>query len=278
MHKKSIYFLLAGILFLIISCKPINIFSPLVNPSKMGNDAKLEAGYNAIADGNYEEAIEYFTDVIANASGDDLTQAYLGRGAAYMHKASPSIGNVIEDLLNGDIQADKPGAIIDQVVENDDYTSFFIYVDDAADDYNEAVSNTTGDIDSGVLFEAYEANMMAATGIGSQKIATDYTNAPWRVPTDVTLNQAIDAIINDVGTHDGRMETWGDAASPNGLADYVNGQPEETNMISYLTEAFNTLKLMKDNPPVGMDEQDVIDMQNEINDWIQNGFGEAPLS
>ena len=51
--KHFLLILLLTGLFLIASCKPINIFSPLVDPSNMGEDAMLDAGYNAMADGDY---------------------------------------------------------------------------------------------------------------------------------------------------------------------------------------------------------------------------------
>jgi hypothetical protein len=279
MERKNIYlliFLIIGVL-LIASCKPINIFSPLVNPSKMGNDAKLDAGYNAISSGDYDEAIDYFSDVIDSSSGDQLVDAYLGRGTAYMYKASSNINSVTEDLLDGDLQADDQGAIISQVVENGDYITFFTNIDNAADDYNAAIDNTTGGYDSGVLFEAYQTNMMAATGIGSQKIAADYSTAPWRVPTDVTMNAALDAIVNDDPTHDGRMETWEVPPGVNGLRDYVFGNTEATLMMSYLTNAFNALEEMKDNPPTGMSQQDILDIQTGIKEWAVYGLDDLSL-
>lgn len=281
MVRKSLYFSLFLIIgtFLIISCKPINIFSPLVNPSKMGNDAKLDAGYNALADGNYNTAIDYFTDVIESASGDDLVDAYLGRGAAYMNTASSNIGTVFEDLLSGNLNVDDTGNIIGQVVNNDEYDVFFDNIQKAAVDYNSAIDNSASDVDPGILLEAYETNMMAATGVGAQKIAVDYSGpGGWLVPADVTLNIAMDAIINDDLTHEGRIETWSDPPSPNGLADYVDGSAEETEMMGYLTNAFNALEDLKSNPPMGMSEQDFINMQQGINDWVTNGLGEPALT
>jgi len=55
MRGRGLFFLVPLVLglALIASCKPINLFSPLVDPSKMGNDAKIEAGYNAIAAVSY---------------------------------------------------------------------------------------------------------------------------------------------------------------------------------------------------------------------------------
>ncbi len=280
MERKNIFlfifFIIVALFF--ASCKPINIFSPLINPSKMGNDAKLDAGYNAIASGDYDEAIDYFSDVIDSASGDQLVEAYLGRGAAYMYKASSNIDSVTEDLLDGDLEADDQGAIISRAVEDGDYVTFFANIDNAADDFNAAIDNTTGEYDSGVLFEAYQTNMMAATGIGAQKIATVYPTAPWRVPADVTMNEALDAIVNDEPTHDGRIETWESTGSPNGLTTYVQPDPTTTDsMMNYLRDAYEALNQMKNNPPAGMSEQDITDMQQGINDWVTNGLGEAAL-
>ena len=284
MERKNIYlliFLIIGVLF-IASCKPINIFSPLVNPSNMGNDAKLDAGYNALASGDYNKAIDYFTDVIGSGSGDQLVDAYLGRGAAYMHKGSSNIDSVTEDLLTGDLQADNQGAIISQVVDNGDYVTFFSNIDNAADDYNAAIDNTTGEYDSGVLFEAYQANMMTATGIGSQKIAADYTGGGgWTVPPK-TLNESMDAIVNDDLTHEGRMETWEVGPNPpapgaNGLRDYVFGNSEATQMMSYLTNAYNALEELKNNPPTGMSQQDILNMQTGIKEWAVYGLNDSSL-
>jgi hypothetical protein len=281
MGNKNLYFFyfLFVVAFLVSSCKPINIFSPLIDPSKMGNDAKLDAGYNALSEGDYDKAIDYFTDVIQSASGDDLVDAYLGRGGAYLRKSSPNIDSVVEDLLSGDLEVDDPGAIVTQVVAGGDYTSFFSDVEKAAADYNSAFDNITGEVDIGVLFEVYQTNMMAATGVGSTKIATDYISPPWRVPTDVYLNVAIDAIINDDPTHDGRIETWDDPDSPgpNGLFVYVKGKTEATEMMIYLTYASKALDDLKTNPPEGMSEQDVTDMQTRTKKWAKYGLNNDSL-
>ena len=274
MRNKNLYFFyfLFVVGFLIFSCRPINIFSPLVDPSKMGNDAKLDAGYNALSEGDYDKAIDYFTDVIQSASGDDLIDAYLGRGAAYLRKSSPNINSVVEDLLSGDLEVDNPGAIVAQVVAGGDYTSFFSDVEKAAADYNSAFDNITGEVDIGVLFEVYQTNMMAATGVGATKIATDYNDSPWDLG-NITLNDEIDAII-DTRTHPYDIDTWEDSdPANNGLRKYVDGShPEETKMMGYLTNASNALDKLKTNPPEGMSEQDVTDMQARITDWEDYGL------
>ena len=107
--KRSLPLLsiLAQVLFL-GSCTPINIFSPFVDPSKMGNEAKMDAGYNAIESGNYDSAVEYFSDVIAGSSGELQADAYVGRGAAYLYIASPEIGSVVGSLISGSMSVDNP--------------------------------------------------------------------------------------------------------------------------------------------------------------------------
>jgi tetratricopeptide (TPR) repeat protein len=276
MRNKNLYFFyfLFVVAFLVSSCRPINIFSPLIDPSKMGNDAKLDAGYNALSEGDYDKAIDYFTDVIQSASGDDLVDAYLGRGAAYLRKSSPNIDSVVEDLLSGDLEVDNPGAIVTQVVAGGDYTSFFSDVEKAAADYNSAFDNITGEVDIGVLFEVYQTNMMAATGVGATKIATDYNTSPWDLGS-ITLNDEIDAII-DTRTHPYDIDTWEDSVlANNGLRNYVyvdGTQNEETKMRGYLTNAHHALEKLKPNPPEGMSEQDVTDMQKRIEDWAYYGL------
>jgi len=101
------------------------------------------------------------------------------------------------------------------------------------------------------------------------------------VPANVTLNVAMDAIINDDLTHEGRIETWSDppAPEPNGLREYVfPDNNKTTEMMGYLTNAFNALEDLKSNPPMGMSEQDFINMQQGINDWVTNGLGEPALT
>jgi len=96
------------------SCRPINIFSPLVDPSKMDNESKLDAGYNAISSGDYEEAIDYFNSVINSAKEEELTEAYLGRASAYMNIASPTISTVVGDLIEGELSVDDTSDVIEQ--------------------------------------------------------------------------------------------------------------------------------------------------------------------
>jgi hypothetical protein len=279
MKIKKFLILFTGVLILIsfASCKPINLFSPFVDPSLMGTDAKLDAGYNAIASGDYSTAIDYFTDVIdGGTGGDDLTDAYIGRASAYMNEASPTIDDVVADVLNGDIPADSPGEIIDAVVQDGEYDDFYDNVQSSADDYNNAIDNTTGDVDPGILFEAYQANMMAATGVASQRIALDCNAAGWG-PLDVTLNVELDAIADETSLHPANIGTW-DTAVTGGLAVFVAGKAEETVMMGYLTNAYDALKQLKANPPQAMSESDIQDMQDGINSWVTNGLGEAALT
>ena len=279
MKIKKFLMLLTGVLILIsfAACKPINLFSPFVDPSLMGTDAKLDAGYNAIASGDYQTAIDYFTDVIdGGTSGDTLTDAYIGRAAAYMNEASPTIDDVVADVLNGTIPADNQGEIISQVVQDGEFDDFYDNVQSSADDYNAAIDNTTGDVDPGILFEAYQANMMAATGVASQRIALDCNVAGWG-PLDVTLNEELDAIADEASSHPANIGTW-DTAGTGGLASYVNTTPEETTMMGYLTNAYDALKQLKANPPQAMSESDIQDMQDSINSWVTNGLGEAALA
>jgi hypothetical protein len=278
MGKKAVYasLLIIFCTTIVFSCRPINIFSPLVDPSKMNNEAKLDAGYSALSNGNYGQAIEYFSDVIESSSGDQLVDAYLGRGAAYMHEGSPNIDSIVEDLMNGDLEVDNHGEIISQVVSNGEYTHFFDNVENAAADYSSAIDNTTEEVDLGVLFEVYQINMMAATGVGAQKIASDYNSSPWG-PGDVTTDEELDAIVDETSSHPYNIGTWS-AGAGNGLSSYVDGTAEEALMMSYLTEAFNALEELKATPPVGMEEQDIIDMQSGINDWVTLGLGNAALS
>jgi len=279
-HPRSILFLvlIAGVVFL-ASCKPINIFSPFVNPDKMGNDAKLDAGYNALADGDYEGAIDYFTDVIDSASGDELTDAYIGRASAYLNQASPNLDEVIGDLVDGDLAFDDPSDVITTVVQDDEYGTFFDNVENAADDYNSAVDNAGSDVDQGVLVEAYETNLMAATGVGAKKIAQDYNTAPWNDTTAAGLNTEYGAIINGASAavvHPFNMDTWDDTnASNNGLRQYVAGTGDGGSMLSYLQNSFDALKALEDNPPSGMD---ITSLKDNINSWVTNGLNKAALS
>jgi hypothetical protein len=288
MKAKKLLFLLiiTMILFYIVGCKPINLFSPFIDPSQMGNDAKIDAGYNAIANGNYQSAINYFTSVInSGSSGEELTEAYLGRASAYMQNASSSIDDVVADVLNGTVEADDTGAIMTQVVTDGQYDDFFDNTQSSADDYNSAIDNTTGAVDPGVLFEAYQANMMAASGVAAEKIAADYNGAPWNGSTEAELNLEYAAILDKDSAHPKRINSddsstgWGEAGpTTNGLTDHVDGTAEETTMMGYLTDAFNALKLLKSNPPSAMSESDITDMQDGINAWVQNGLGNPALS
>ncbi|HUT64693.1 MAG TPA: hypothetical protein VMZ05_00935 [Spirochaetota bacterium] len=281
MKIKKFLMLLTGVLILIsfAACKPINLFSPFVDPSLMGTDAKLDAGYNAIASGDYQTAIDYFTDVIdGGTSGDDLTDAYIGRAAAYMNEASPTIDDVVADVLNGTIAADNQGEIINQVVQDGEYDDFYDNVQSSADDYNNAIDNTTGDVDPGILFEAYQANMMAATGVASQRIALDCNVAGWG-PLDVTLNEELDAIADETSGYTYHIGTWSDSTpAVNGLRVYV--EPDATakaSMMGYLTNAFEALDGLEANPPTAMDQSDILDMKTGVLEWAFYGLADSSL-
>ncbi len=272
-------FLLAG-LIVIISCKPINIFSPIVDPSKMGNDAKLDAGYNAMDSGNYAKAIDYFTDVIESAGGQDLTDAYVGRGASYLKSATGEIGTVGDEIMEGTLELNNPGDIIIALVPDKNYTTFFYLINESADDYNDAMVNSNYDIHKSIIFEAYQTNMMAATGVGATKIATDYEIAPWgQILDNVPLNTEIKAILDEDPGHPAHTGTWDindptpAPAGTNGLYEYVRpSASSKSEMMGYLTNAFNALKHLETDPPVGMDQQDILEMEDSINDWVEEGF------
>lgn len=269
---------IAGVTFF-ASCKPINIFSPFVNPDKMGDDAKLDAGYNALADGDYDDAIDYFTDVIGSGSGDELTDAYVGRAAAYLNKASSNLDTVIGDLVDGNLAFDDPSDVITTVVQDDEYATFFENVENAADDYNSAVENSGSDVDQGILVEAYETNMMAATSTGSKKIAQDYNTAPWNDATATGLNAEYSAIIKGSDApvvHPYSIDTWSDTTpANNGLRQYVAETSEGGTMLGYLQNAFDALKALEANPPSGMD---ITSLKDNINTWVTNGLNKAALS
>jgi hypothetical protein len=278
MNKRLLFiiFLSVAILTVLASCKPINIFSPFVDPSKLGDDAKLDAGYNALADGDYDEAIDYFSDVIDSASGDDLTDAYIGRASAYMNLASPQLGNIVEDSLEGTLDYDNPGTIISDLVTDDEYDDFFDNVSNAADDYNAALDNAGSDLDKGILLEAYQSNMMAATGVGATKIATMYNVSPWDDLTEAGINQEVGTIIEGGAVHPFDIDTWSDTTpATNGLRQFVNGSAEETGMLGYLQNAYDALTLLATDPPADLD---TAGMQQNINGWVTNGLGEPPLS
>lgn len=268
-----LFLMLLGVL--LFSCKPINIFSPLVDPSKMGNDAKLDAGYNALAEGNYDKAIDYFTDVINSASGDDLVDAYLGRGAAYLRKESPNIDSVVDDLISGNLEVDNPGAIVSQVVAGGNYTDFFNSVKNAASDYNAAVSYISGDVDIGILFEVYQTNMMAATGVGAQTIAY-YWDEGGSYPG--VTNTELDLIVDELSGYTYHVGTWDDPTpANNGLNQHVDTQPEDAEMMTYLINAYNALDSLKTDPLEGMTVQDVTDMQTGIVEWAYYGLSDSSL-
>ncbi len=261
--------------FFLSSCKPINIFSPLVNPSRMNNDAKMDAAYNAISDGNYASAIDYFSDVIGSSSGEQLTEAYLGRASAYLNTASSTLGDVVDDLVEGDVDFDSTGEVIESIVADGDYETFFSNVQSSADDYNAAISNSGSDIDQGILIEAYEANMMAATGVGSTAIAAGYNGAGWG-PADVTVNEEYEAINDSASTHPFNISTWEDTTpANNGLRQYVDGTDRETSMLGYLGNAFDALTALEADPPLDMD---ITGLKENINVWVTNGLNESPLS
>ncbi|HEB32946.1 MAG TPA: hypothetical protein ENI15_19035 [Spirochaetes bacterium] len=272
--------LITGLL-LIASCRPINIFSPLVDPSKMGNDAKLDAGYNAMADGDYDLAIDYFTDVIQSASGETLTEAYVGRGASYLNSASSNVNTVTEKVINGDLDISKPGAIIIDLVEpGGDYVTFFATMKLAAADYTSAMSILGADMAASRLQDTYETNMIAATGVGAIRIANAYTTAPWASPD--TINDEIHEILKDTnntdyptaGSEQFHIDTWDQAdVVNNGLYVYVRTDPSsKSEMMVYLTNADNACTYMYSNLPIGMSQQDITDMKTGISDWVNNGL------
>lgn len=278
MKINKFLILFTGVLILIsfASCKPINLFSPFVDPSLMGTDAKLDAGYNAIASGDYQTAIDYFSDVIdGGTGGDDLTDAYIGRASAYMNEASPTVDDVVADVLNGTIPADNQGEIINAIVQDGEYDDFYDNVQSSADDYNDAIDNTTGDVDPGILFEAYQANMMAATGVGSQTIAFNWDEGG---TYPLVTNPELDAIADETSGYTYHIGTW-DSAGTNGLRQHVFPDATATAaMMVYLTNAYDALKQLKTNPPQAMSDSDIQDMQDSINSWVTNGLGEAALT
>ncbi len=280
MKKYLVIKVFIGVLFAISillmgGCKPINIFTPLVDPSKMGNDAKLDAGYNALESGNYEEAIDYFTSVINNSSGEEKADAYIGRASAYLHSAAPNLDDVVSDIVSGDLDSSSTGDIIDQVVGDNEYDEFFENAQNAADDYNSAVDELgASDVDPGILLEAYQANMMAATGIGAQKIVLGYNTSPWDGVTK-TINEEYDAVIDSTSTHPFNISTWGDSTSANnGLYQYVKPDNTATSqMMEYLTSAYEACEELKNNPPEGMTVDSINDMENGIKEWAYYGLG-----
>ena len=266
MRGRGLFFLIPLMLglALIASCKPINLFSPFIDPSKLGNDAKLEAGYNAIADGDYEEAVDYFSDVIDSSSGEELTDGLIGRATAYLHIGAPNMDEATQDIMDGETDIDSLGQFIRNLKGSNDYATFFATVQLAARDYNAAMANSGGITDSGLLIEIYQTNMMAATGVGATRIALQDDV----VAVGIT-DAEIDAILES-GGHVYNIDTWGDPGSPNGLNQYVETSPDKNEMLSYLQGAFDALKLLELDPPLDMD---VSSMKDGINDWVKNGLG-----
>lgn len=263
-----ILFLVLGLSFL-ASCRPINIFSPLVDPSNMNNDAKLDAGYNAIADGDYGKAIDYFSDVIKGSTGDQLVDAYIGRATAYMNQGAPGLSAAVDDMISGDLQFDDPGDVIDSVRGGNDYDEFFDNIEHAADDYNAAISNNGSLMDRGILVEAYQANMMAATGLGAVKIAYTYNNPPWDDLTEFGIDLEIGAIVGADTSHAKHIDTWG-AGGTNGLADHVQATAEGGEMLVHLQGAFDALSALESDPPLDMN---IPELKANINDWATLGLG-----
>ena len=265
MRGRGLFFLVPLVLglALIASCKPINLFSPLVDPSKMGNDAKIEAGYNAIADGDYGKAVDYFSDVIDSASGDDLTAGYIGRAAAYIHIGAPNLSEAMSDIMSGETDIDNLGQFIKDVKGAKDYATFFASVQLAAADYNAAMANSGGITDSGILIEIYQTNMMAATGVGSTKIAFEDP-----VPGTVT-DAEIDDILEGNDAHQYDIDDWGSSAN-NGLYEYVRLSTESNKMLVYLQGAFDALTELESDP---LPDMDIPAMKSNINDWVLNGLG-----
>jgi tetratricopeptide (TPR) repeat protein len=262
------------------SCKPINIFGPLIDPSNMGNEAKLDAGYNALENGNYEEAIDYFTDVINSGESDVLADAYLGRASAYMHASSPHLSDVTGGLLDGTLEVDNPSQIIQSVVKDDQYETFFDNMENAAADYNEALDILGSKADAGILIEVYQSNMMAATGIGAQTIAY-YWDEGGTYPG--VTSEELDQICDEFSTYTYNIVTWEDSnSSNNGLRQHVDGKviggdDKDRAMMNYLNDAYNAVQHLKSNPPVGMTDEDLLNMQNGIKEWTYYGLNDASL-
>lgn len=277
MGRVKLFLLVALIACLaaVASCRPINIFSPLVDPSKMSNDAKMDAGYNAIANGDYDKAIDYFSDVIKSSTGDQLIDAYIGRAAAYMNQGAPGLSESVADMLSGEIEFDSPGDVIQSVKGSNDYVAFFDSISNAADDYNAAIDLGGIGMDRGILVEAYQANMMAATGVGSTTIAYSYNTAPWNIMDDAAVDMEIDAIVSADPVHPKHIDTWGASAGTNGLEDHVDAKPEEGVMLGYLQGAFGALKALEADPPLDME---IPTLKININNWVTHGLNEAPLT
>ena len=278
--KHFLLILLLTGLFLIASCKPINIFSPLVDPSNMGEEAMLDAGYNAMADGDYNKAIDYFSDVIQIAAGDTLVEAYVGRGASYLNSSSDNVVAVTQAIVDGTVDISNPGEAIRMMVTDGDYVSFFTTMKYAAADYSSAMSLLGDNMAASRLRDTYQTNMIAATGVGATRVANAHPTSPWAVPGDVTLNTAIDEILKDGATsvHPYDIDTWEDQTpANNGLRQYVDGSIEESEMMVYLTNAYNACTNMETNIPVGFESQDIQDMKNGIRQWSDWGLADLSL-
>ena len=197
-----------------------------------------------------------------------------------MNSASDNIGAVTEGVIDGSIDISKPGEVIRMMVTDGDYVTFFATMKLAAADYSSAMSILGADMPASRLQDTYETNMIAATGVGAEKTANTYNTAPWGNPPK-TINEEIDEILIDDGssTHPFSMDTWEDTTPAiNGLRQYVDGETEETEMMIYLTNAFNACKYMETNVPLGMNQQDILDMETGINDWVDYGLGASRLN
>jgi hypothetical protein len=250
----------------------------------MGEEAMLDAGYNALADGNYNQAEKYFSDVILSASGDTLAEAYVGRGAAYLHLSSDNIDSVTQGIIDGSLDISKPGELIRMMVTDGDYVTFFDFIKWAAADYASAMSLQGSDMEASRLQDTYQTNMMAAAGVGAERIADDYPTPPWDVPGSVTLNTAIDEILKDGATsaHPYHIDTWeyNDPTYPggtNGLYEYVRVTASNSEMMVYLRNAYDACTNMQTNLPIGFENQDIQDMKNGIRKWSDWGLADLSL-
>jgi hypothetical protein len=176
--------------------------------------------------------------------------------------------------------------LIRLMVTDGDYVSFFATIKLAAADYALAMSMRGSDMEASRLQDTYETNMMAAAGVGARRVAADHPTAPWDVPGSVTLNVAIDEILKDGGTsaHPYNIDTWeyNDPTPPpggtNGLYEYVRvNAGSKSEMMVYLTNAYNACTNMQTNLPVGFEYQDIQDMKNGIRKWSDWGLADSSL-
>ena len=101
-----------------------------------------------------------------------------------------------------------------------------------------------------------------------------------------SVNDAIDAVLDeDTAAHSAHTGTWDindptpAPAGTNGLYEYVRpSASSKSEMMVYLTNAFNALKHLETDPPIGMDQQDIQDMEDSINDWVVNGLANSQLN